>query len=174
MRRIAEVFHRSFTFAVKSRGDMKCTSSLLLAVKSYLSKVQVCSQLFHDACCDKRLIAAYSKKRSVKWQLNRRCWVLHHITGDKKPSPWSQRKLTVMLRPSSSRKYKILLLDTSTYSYNLFNTRDNMTKLIWRLCLKVLNILWAIYDTTCFDMCESSVTPLSHFYNCVRRWKNAT
>ena len=62
MRRIAEVLDRSFTFAVKSRGDMKCSPPLLLAVKSHLSEVQVCSQLFHCACCDKGLIAAYSKE----------------------------------------------------------------------------------------------------------------
>ena len=41
---------------------MECVPPLLLAVKSYLSEVQVCSQLFHDACCDKHLIAAYSKE----------------------------------------------------------------------------------------------------------------
>ena len=52
---------------------MKCPPPLLLAVKSDLSEVQVCSQLFHYACCDKRLIAAYSKERSVNWQLRGRC-----------------------------------------------------------------------------------------------------
>ena len=41
---------------------MECGHPLLLAVESDLSEVQVCSQLFHDACCDKHLIAAYSKE----------------------------------------------------------------------------------------------------------------
>ena len=83
-----EVFHGSFTFAVSSRGDVKCTTSSFLAVKSYLSEMQVLPQLLHGTLCEYHLFAAYSVVRCLNWQLGCRRTVRNNV-GNKKPSPWN-------------------------------------------------------------------------------------
>ena len=96
-----KVFDSSFAFAVSSRGDVKSTTSSFLAVKSYLSKMQVLPQLGHCAFWQHHLFAAYSAVRCFNWQLGCRRTVRNNV-GNKKPSPWELIKVYHSCRPKQA------------------------------------------------------------------------
>ena len=85
IRLTAEVLDYSFTSAVSDRGHVERTSLLFTAVESQLSERQMCSEFFHGALPQKRLVIVIVADSSVwrlHWQLWRGGWAVNHSVGD--------------------------------------------------------------------------------------------